>query len=164
MKTGKKVIGVKVNTLSRLIFHLSYFIFFSSCQQTAQQERDAFFLRGNLKLQSREYGEAIRYYDEALRVDPNYAEGYNNRGIAHYEQAHYPEAITDYTRAINQRPDFTDAYYNRANAYYQRGEYEPSIIDLDTVLRYYPDSAYVHFTRGTALTGAQRYPRSHRGL
>ncbi|MGH6949596.1 MAG: tetratricopeptide repeat protein, partial [Vitreimonas sp.] len=54
--------------------------------------------RGNGYRMAREYGRAIVDYDEAIQLDPTYANAYNNRGIA-YRAAGAPElAIADFGR------------------------------------------------------------------
>ena len=42
------------------------------------------------------YDEAIKAYDEAIRLDPEYANAWNNKGSA--DQGRYDEAIKDMTR------------------------------------------------------------------
>ncbi|MCE2524123.1 MAG: tetratricopeptide repeat protein, partial [Rhodobacteraceae bacterium] len=43
---------------------------------------------------------AIASYDEAVRLDPNNAAAYNNRGIAKKEMGRHEEAIADYDEAV----------------------------------------------------------------
>jgi tetratricopeptide (TPR) repeat protein len=56
-----------------------------SCSNDRTDEAAQFFLRGNVQLQKREYREAIRYYSEALDKKPDFADAYNNRGLAKFE-------------------------------------------------------------------------------
>ena len=56
----------------------------------------------------------IRCYTEAIRLKPDYAEAFNNRGIARAAQGNLAGAIRDYNQAIHLKPDFANAYYNRA--------------------------------------------------
>ena len=50
-----------------------------------------------LAVQSK-YDEAIKAYDEAIRLDPNDADAWNNKGIALNTQGKYDEAIKAYER------------------------------------------------------------------
>jgi tetratricopeptide (TPR) repeat protein len=47
---------------------------------------------------------AIADYDQALKLDPNYALAYNNRGNAHFLKKNYDRAIADYDQAIRIDP------------------------------------------------------------
>ena len=43
-------------------------------------------------------------YGEAIRIDPQYAIAYYNRGISWYDKKDYDKAIADYTDAIRSNP------------------------------------------------------------
>jgi tetratricopeptide (TPR) repeat protein len=55
------------------------------------------------------YDRAIEDYNAALRIDPNYALAYGNRGFAYYMKADYQRAIADYTQTLKLDPNHTDA-------------------------------------------------------
>ncbi len=135
-----------------------------ACSDSEIRERDSFFVKGNARLNTGEYQEALRYYNEAIRLDSTFADAYNNRGIAYAEQAKYGRAVIDYTQAINLKQGFADAFYNRANAYLQLQDYEKSLADLDSVEQYYPDSAYVFFTKGFTLAEVRSYQEAIRAM
>ena len=65
------------------------------------------------------YKRAIASYDKAIKLDPNYANAYNNRGLAYYHEKDYKKAMADFNKAIELNPDFARAYNNRAYVYYQ---------------------------------------------
>lgn len=65
----------------------------------------------------KQYDRAIRDYDEALRLHPQYAYAYNNRGLAYRDLTQYHRAVQDYSEAIKLNPGFVDAYGNRGWAY-----------------------------------------------
>jgi tetratricopeptide (TPR) repeat protein len=65
---------------------------------------------------------AIADYTEALRLNPDYALAYNNRGDAYYNQGRYDQAIEDYTAALRIDPNFTLARNNLETAQKARGK------------------------------------------
>jgi len=67
---------------------------------------------------------AIEYLDEAIKLKPNFAGAYNNRGNAYCDLGQYKRAIEDYNVAINLNPDFANAFLNRGNAYLSSGNKE----------------------------------------
>ena len=51
-----------------------------------------------------------------LRLDPNNAVAYNNKGAALFGLRQYKEAIAAYDQAIHLTPGYALAYYNKSNA------------------------------------------------
>ena len=62
-------------------------------------------------------------YTKCLRLNPDNADAYNNRGIAYYTLGKYQLAIDDYNRAIRINPDYASAYNNRGIAKENFGKY-----------------------------------------
>ena len=52
---------------------------------------------------------AIEDYDEAIRLNPQYADAYNTRGDAYRRDGQYERAIQDYDEAIRLNPRFIEA-------------------------------------------------------
>ena len=63
------------------------------------------------------YEEAIAAYEQAIRLDPNYASAYNNKGTALNDLKRYEEAIAAYEQAIRLDPNYTFAYNNKGMLY-----------------------------------------------
>ena len=59
------------------------------------------------------YDEAIDDINKALKLYPEFAEGYFNRGNLMAISGKLPEAYEDYTKAISLEPNMGEAYYNR---------------------------------------------------
>ena len=70
-------------------------------------------LKGNEYLDSRHLSVALDYYDQAIKIDPNYAYAWNNKGIALRNLGKYDEAIECYDRAIAIDPNYADAWNNK---------------------------------------------------
>lgn len=66
--------------------------------------------------------EAIREYDAAIKLAPDYSEGYNKRGIAHGLKNNLKKAVADFSTAILLNPADYMAYANRSIAYRMLGE------------------------------------------
>ena len=52
-------------------------------------------------LGTRDFPRAIEIFSQAIRVDPSFAEAYNQRAIAYYLSEDYQRSIADCRRAIN---------------------------------------------------------------
>ena len=64
----------------------------------------------------KQYGEALAAFDQAIRLDPNYATAYNNKGYALNNLGRYEEALTACNQAIRLKPGYAVAYRNKGNA------------------------------------------------
>ena len=77
--------------------------------------------------------EAIAEYSEAIRLDPQFAAAYYNRGQAYFTIGKAQLAIQDYGDAIRlspDRPELPLAYAGRAMAYTLLGEDEEAQRDI----------------------------------
>ena len=78
---------------------------------------EEYFNKANNYADKGEYQLAIDNYTECLRINPDFATAYYNRGNMYgKELKSYKDAIADYTRAIKIDPDYVDAYNNRGIA------------------------------------------------
>ena len=94
--------------------------------------------------------DAMAAYDEAIRLNPQLAEAYNNRGNAKDDLGRHEDAIADYNQAIRLNPQLAEAYNNRGNAKIALGQYEAAIADCDEALGLKLDFAEAYFNRGHA--------------
>ncbi|MCK9614063.1 MAG: tetratricopeptide repeat protein [Candidatus Omnitrophica bacterium] len=88
----------------------------------AQETAKELLEKGKQFYEEHKYDEAITEYNKAIELNPNYAEAYNNRGVAYNVKGSYDQAISDFTRAIEINPSYAEAYYDRAVAYYWKHE------------------------------------------
>ena len=85
-----------------------------------------------------EYLEAMKHYDEVIRIAPRFAAAYYNRGIAKGKLDRYEDEIADYDEAIRIDPKHASAYYNRGIAKDELGRYEEAIADYREAKRLDP--------------------------
>jgi tetratricopeptide (TPR) repeat protein len=64
---------------------------------------------------------AITDYNQAIRIDPNYASAYNNRAIAYYGKGDLDQAIADLETTLRLRPNDANARNDLEYFYRQRG-------------------------------------------
>jgi len=63
------------------------------------------------------FKEAVKHYQIALRLKPDFAEAYNNLGNVYYDNNMRDLAIEQFEAALRFKPDYPIAHYNLANAY-----------------------------------------------
>jgi tetratricopeptide (TPR) repeat protein len=92
--------------------------------------------------------EAEVYYNQALLINPNYAEAYLNRGIVRDALEDEQGAIEDYSQAIKINPNNTDAYEERGFSRYKLGDKQGAIEDYSQAIKINPQSADGYFHSG----------------
>jgi tetratricopeptide (TPR) repeat protein len=97
-----------------------------------------------------EYDKSIADYDKVIKIKPDFAAAYNNRGNVYSDKGEYDKAIADYDKAIEIKPYYAKAYNNRGNVYAYKGEYDKAIGDYDKVIEIKPNDAEFYNGRGIA--------------
>jgi tetratricopeptide (TPR) repeat protein len=92
--------------------------------------------------------EQLRCYSEVIRLQPNVAEAYFNRGLARQNKGDLEEAVRDFGEAIRVKPGYAEAYYNRGVARYAQKDLDGAIGDYSEAIRLKPDFASAYYNRG----------------
>jgi tetratricopeptide (TPR) repeat protein len=132
----------------------------SAVTLSANNDALALFNSGNANLKQKRYDRAIEDYTAALRLDPNLAETYTNRGVAYADKGMYDRAIEDYTAALRLDPNHANAYNNRGVAYDDKGMYDQAITDFTAALWFDPNYANAYANRGLAYHHKGMYDRA----
>ena len=99
-------------------------------------------------------GEALRLYSSAIRLQPDFALAFNNRGALRRDyQGDVAGAREDYDTAIRVQPDLAMAFSNRGNLRAQQGDVAGAREDFDTAIRLQPDDADTFIDRGKLRRG-----------
>jgi len=84
--------------------------------------------------------EAIKEFQESLRLKPDEAQAHNNLGNALVEQGRLEEAIGHYLEALRLNPDNNpEAHYNLGVALARKGNRDEAVPHLTEALRLKPD-------------------------
>ncbi len=103
---------------------------------------------------------AIEYLTAAIRLKPDYADAYNNRGLAYDNLGQHQRAIEDYNQAISLKPDFAAAFNNRGLAYDNLGQHQRAIEDYNEAMRLQPNNAITYNNRGRAYHDLGQHQRA----
>jgi tetratricopeptide (TPR) repeat protein len=67
---------------------------------------------------------AKKHYEQAIKVNPKYAEAINNLGTVHYAKKNYRRAIGQYRKALKLNPTSASIYSNLGTAEFARKKYK----------------------------------------
>ncbi|MBF0434854.1 MAG: tetratricopeptide repeat protein [Magnetococcales bacterium] len=102
------------------------------------------------------YELAISYWQQALKIKPDYAELHNNVGILLKNMKRYQEAETAYRKAISLKPEFSDASYNLGNLLKELRRYPEAEMAYRRVLEIHNDDAGIYINLGILLQEMKR--------
>ncbi len=132
----------------------------NSEQKLGQQEQENAF---NIYEQSKEeHKKAVTDFDMALKIAPNFAKAYLNRGIAFYLLADYLEqeqkvesyqkATVDISKALQVNYNLAEAYFYQGNINFDLGNYPKAIKDYTQALQNKSKYALAYLKRGNAYS------------
>ncbi|GLC51021.1 hypothetical protein PLESTB_000457400 [Pleodorina starrii] len=85
---------------------------------------DALKAQGNAAFSAGNFEEAIKFFTEAIEVDPNNHVLYSNRSASHASLKHYAAALTDAKKCVELKPDWAKGYSRLGAAYYGLSDFE----------------------------------------
>ncbi|HTY08700.1 MAG TPA: FlgO family outer membrane protein, partial [Candidatus Edwardsbacteria bacterium] len=112
---------------------------------------------GNIAFLQQDYGAALKDYQLAQSIDPNYAEARNNAGNAYLAQQQYDSAEACYREAIALKPEFAEAYNNLGYVMLQLKRYDEAVEQFRQALGRKPGMAMACNNLGIAYQGLKKY-------
>ena len=101
--------------------------------------------------QMQQLDSARKYYEQAIRVKPDYAEAINNLGTVYYARKSFGRAIRYYRRALKYTPKSASIYSNLGTAYFARKKYKEAMETYQTALKLDPNVFENHGSYGVLL-------------
>lgn len=82
---------------------------------------------------AKDYENAIKFYSQAIELNPSNAIYYGNRSLAYLRTECYGYALADATRAIEMDKKYIKGYYRRAASNMALGKFRAALRDYETV-------------------------------
>ena len=109
-----------------------------ACAGPSAKQRRGAEIHNDLAVEALRAGraqEALREFDEALKLNPGYAEAYLGRGLVlEFGFAKTGDAEKDYRHALALRPDYPEAHNNLGQLLAKNGRPEESLKEFDAAL------------------------------
>ena len=103
-----------------------------------------------------QFDDAIKSYEIAIKLKPDYPSTHNNLGNTFKDIKHYDDAIKSYQKAIELNPDFAEAHYNHGLALKDLGLMDDAIKSFEEAINIRPAYAYAHKNLGSTLMSLSR--------
>ncbi len=114
------------------------------------------FFEGRALLFDKKFPEAAQLLEQAVRIDPGAAYGYNALGIAYLEQAQYDKAIPAFRDAVRRAQHWSYPLHNEALAFLETGDYNSAIRAYQQAMRLAPEYSYLPYNLGLVYQRVNR--------
>ncbi len=101
-----------------------------SGRETPRKLAIAYYSRGLAYYDKGDDDRAITEYNEAIRLDPQFAPAYSSRGLAYDHKGDLGRADPDYNEAIRLDPKYAQAFFNRGVANLSADKLPQALADL----------------------------------
>ena len=93
---------------------------------------------GNAYAMNRRFEEAIKQYEQLLRIYPESKAAWNNLGSAYRAIGKMSDALDAYKKAVDRDPRYGLAYYNIGAVYDHMGYYDKALKNYSMAIRFDP--------------------------
>ena len=97
---------------------------------------EIFYIQANIHKQLKKYDSAINYFEEAIQLNPNFSEAYNNLGNTKKRVGKIDEAISCFKKAIELKENNIEAHLNLANVYKENRYFNEIIKIYEKILSF----------------------------
>ena len=125
--------------------------------QTIDYKAELLREQGRIFNAAEEYEAALKAFDKAIEINPEYHQAWYNRGIALGKLGRLEEAVTSYDKANQIKPKYHKAWYNRGIALRKLGKFEQAVAAFDKVIEIKPDDEAAWLNKGNALIKLGRW-------
>ena len=106
------------------------------------------------------FTQALQYYTELIKSDPNYADAWYRKGICENELKLNKEAVHSFTKLTELDPNYYSAFFERGRIQYTMANYAEAILDFTEVLRKNKDYKEAYYNRGLSYYYSQEYAQA----
>ena len=92
--------------------------------------------------------QAIEELQQAIKIDPNYAEAHYELGVLYHEKENYKAAFREFQQAVKSNPDYAEAHFRLGIIYQVLKGYGQAITEFEEVLKIDPNFLWVHTAIG----------------
>lgn len=123
----------------------------SSKSGTYIQNAIAWTGKGDALKKLEKYEEAVEAYNEAIKINPQYAEAWRGKGGSLFNIKKYDESVEAYDEAIRINPQYSQAWNGKGSSLFEQGKYDDAVKAFDEAIRIDPQYALAWYNKGVYL-------------
>ena len=99
-----------------------------------------YFEKGIQAIRIRNYPLAIRFFNNLIEEDPNFAEGWNKRATVHFMMGNFDQSMQDIIKTLELEPRHFGALDGMGLIFIHQGQFQQAIDVYDKMLEIFPFS------------------------
>ena len=99
-----------------------------------------YFEKGIQAMNLRNYPLAIRFFNNLIEEDPNFAEGWNKRATVHFMMCNFDQSMQDIIKTLELEPRHFGALDGMGLIFIHQGQFQQAIDVYDKMLEIFPFS------------------------
>ena len=99
-----------------------------------------YFEKGIQAMNLRNYPLAIRFFNNLIEEDPNFAEGWNKRATVHFMMGNFDQSMQDIIKTLELEPRHFGALDGMGLIFIHQGQFQQAIDVYDKMLKIFPFS------------------------
>ena len=132
-------------------------IYLSVATKSPHCSASAMYELGSLLLSIGKNQEAIKYYQNALSIQPDFYEARFELGLAFVQQQNYDAAFFYFELALVSKPNSPEVFYNLARVYDEQKSFTQSLIHYEKAIHQNVNFLDAWINKGVALKELKRY-------
>ncbi len=109
---------------------------------------------------SNNFDDAIKFFDSAIELDPNYSRAYFFKAHALAAMNKDADSIELYNKAIQLEPNLAEAFYSKANILLKMNKYEDAIECYNKTIEISPNYASAYLNKSFSLRSLNKLAES----
>lgn len=119
---------------------------------TTEFQKHDLYKKGIDLMANEKLDDAVRSFELAIRIDPNYVDAWIKKGYALFHLSEYPIAISSYDRALDIDINNSEAWNLKGLAYYKMKNYDQAIRSCEKAIDIDPNDAMSWYNKACYLT------------
>jgi tetratricopeptide (TPR) repeat protein len=156
IEASKHIFVMHLLELMRLIYVASVLMMLVMVSAQCQQKSEDWLNKGNALSMQNKYNEAIKCYDEVIKLDPMNAVALNNKVNALNALGRTTEANATIAKAKNLS-ETIERLIRKGNEHYDQGKYDKAIKAYDEAIKLDSDFEVAWENKGNALYAQGKY-------
>ena len=133
--------------ISYSIYLLIIVLCAASCD-SPENKKGRFLLKGNEKIMENDLQGALDFYNEALKIDPQFKDAWYNRALVYQKLNRLELAVQDFTTVLQLDPFHQDAIFQRGLSYLDNGAFYNALDDGRSMSEKHPEDWRSYFLLG----------------
>jgi predicted O-linked N-acetylglucosamine transferase (SPINDLY family) len=130
---------------------------YKSILKSSPSNFEVIHLLGIIKIQLKQFEEAIVWLNKAIVINPNNHSVFNNLGVCYKELEKYPEALNNFNAALKIKPDYAEVYNNLGIIYKFLENYKDAIKNYNEAIKLKPEYAEAYNNLGLIYLKQEKF-------